>query len=110
MKCPFLSYYRYYSGSGVGWRMKRKLMARGVGPGAYQTKGKHWRIRRPRGVTDRDIALWLHPETGQPRNTNFAHCEPLKLWIDTLRQRIIDHRYDHQPGRPRVKPAPAHPA
>lgn len=59
---------------------------------------------------DRDIALWLHPETGQPRNTNYTRCEPLKLWIDTLRQRIIDHRYDHQPGRPRLKSAPTHPA
>jgi hypothetical protein len=106
MKCPFLTYFRRYGRCGVSWRMARKFMERGLVAGAYKTKGGHWRIRRPRGVSDRDIALWLHPETGQPRTSNYTHSEPLTKWIKSL-ESLWEYRAEHQPGRPRLNPAQA---
>jgi hypothetical protein len=95
MNCPFLGYLRDQSPN-FSWRTMRRYMALGLIPGAYRTKGGHWRIRRPRGAKPEDVILWIDEAIHGP---NPYHSPSLWRWIDKVWKNIERHEQEHPRGR-----------
>jgi hypothetical protein len=101
MKDPFIDHLKRL---GYSWRTIRRHMARGGIPGAYRTKGGHWRIRRPRGAKDEDVKRWLVERIG---GTNYNHSPSLMRWIDGTWAAIERYEIDHPVGRNALARRPA---
>jgi hypothetical protein len=76
-------------------RTLRRRMEDGLIPGAYRTKGKQWRIKKPAGVTGENLRQFFDAGCWKSPDTKKVFPPALIRWCDRVQANEEAFRHNH---------------